>query len=224
MEYDVIETLRKRGHEVRVLGVHDDLTPIRPAIDEFKPHIVFNLMEAFAGVGAFDQNVVSYLELLRRAVHRLQPARADPGARQGAVEEAAGLPPHPGARLHRRAARPQADAAQAAALPADREVAVLRVVDRHLAGVGRRQRRAARTSACSSSTTRSARRRSSSSSSTAASSTSACSATSGCDVFPVWEMSFAKMPENTLAHRHRAGEVEHASTRRSTASTPARRR
>ena len=40
------------------------------------------------------------------------------------------------------------------------------------------------------------RRRSSSSSSTAASSTSACSATSGCRCFPVWEMSFAKMPEN----------------------------
>src|SRR4030095_50072 len=30
----------------------------------FKPHIVFNLMEAFAGVTTFDQNVVSYLELL----------------------------------------------------------------------------------------------------------------------------------------------------------------
>ena len=28
-------------------------------------------------------------------------------------------------------------------------------------------------------------------------------------VFPVWEMSFAQMPERTLAHRDRAGEVEH---------------
>jgi D-alanine-D-alanine ligase len=65
MEYDVIETLREMGHEVRVLGVHDDLAGIRPAAGFFEPHIVFNLREAFAGITTFDQNVVSYLELLR---------------------------------------------------------------------------------------------------------------------------------------------------------------
>jgi len=65
MEYDVIETLREQGHEVRVLGVHDDLAGIRPTAGFFEPHIVLNLLEAFAGVTTFDQNVVSYLELLR---------------------------------------------------------------------------------------------------------------------------------------------------------------
>src|SRR3989454_4536694 len=65
MEYDVIETLREQGHEVRVLGVHDDLAGIRPAAGFFEPHIILNLMEAFAGITTFDQNVVSYLELLR---------------------------------------------------------------------------------------------------------------------------------------------------------------
>ena len=65
MEYDVIETLRESGHEVRVLGVHDDLGRIRGTIEDFKPHIVFNLMEAFADITTYDQNVVSYLELLR---------------------------------------------------------------------------------------------------------------------------------------------------------------
>jgi D-alanine-D-alanine ligase len=65
MEYDVIETLREMGHTVRVLGIHDDLSGIRPTAEAFAPHIVFNLMEAFAGVTTFDQNVVSYLELLR---------------------------------------------------------------------------------------------------------------------------------------------------------------
>src|SRR5687768_6258351 len=65
MEWDVVTTLRKRGHELLVIGVHDDLTPIRRAIEEFRPTIVFNLMEAFADIGVFDQNVVSYLELLR---------------------------------------------------------------------------------------------------------------------------------------------------------------
>jgi len=65
MEYDVIETLREMGHEVRALGINDDLGGIRPTAGLFKPHVVFNLMEAFAGITTFDQNVVSYLELLR---------------------------------------------------------------------------------------------------------------------------------------------------------------
>jgi len=64
MEYDVIETLKEMGHEVRIRGVHDDLSGIRPTVASFSPHIVFNLLEAFAGVATFDQNVVSYLELL----------------------------------------------------------------------------------------------------------------------------------------------------------------
>jgi D-alanine-D-alanine ligase len=65
MEWDVVTALRNRGHEVLVIGVHDDLTPIRQSIDSFKPTIVFNMMEAFADIGVFDQNIVSYLELLR---------------------------------------------------------------------------------------------------------------------------------------------------------------
>ena len=65
MEWDVVSTLRKGGTQLRVIGVHDDLTPIRHNVEEFKPDIVFNLMEAFADIGVFDQNVVSYLELLR---------------------------------------------------------------------------------------------------------------------------------------------------------------
>jgi D-alanine-D-alanine ligase len=65
MEWDVVSTLRKSGHELQVIAADDDLTPIRHALEEFKPRIVFNLMEAFANIGVFDQNVVSYLELLR---------------------------------------------------------------------------------------------------------------------------------------------------------------
>lgn len=65
MEYDVVQTLKTLGHELRVIGVHDDLTPIRSSMDDFKPSITFNLMEAFDDVVVFDQNVVSYLELLK---------------------------------------------------------------------------------------------------------------------------------------------------------------
>lgn len=65
MGYDVVKTLRATGHEVRVLGVQDELRPIRNAIDEFKADVVFNLLEEFHGETAYDQNVASYLELVR---------------------------------------------------------------------------------------------------------------------------------------------------------------
>jgi D-alanine-D-alanine ligase len=64
-EYDVITTLNAMGHEVRTLGVHDDLGDIRRAATEWKPHIAFNLLEGFDDVAIFDQNVVSHLELLK---------------------------------------------------------------------------------------------------------------------------------------------------------------
>jgi D-alanine-D-alanine ligase len=65
-EYDVLKTLRDDlEHDVLTLGVKDELGPIRQANEEFKPHIAFNLLEAFHEIGTFDQNVVSYLELLR---------------------------------------------------------------------------------------------------------------------------------------------------------------
>ena len=64
-EFDVTSTLVDMGHDLHVLGLKDDLGLIRQAVDQFKPHIAFNLMEAFHEVGAFDMNVVSYLELLR---------------------------------------------------------------------------------------------------------------------------------------------------------------
>lgn len=64
-EYDVVTTLRKLGHEALPLGVKSDLGVIRTAVEEWRPHIAFNLLEEFDGVAVYDQNVVSYLELLR---------------------------------------------------------------------------------------------------------------------------------------------------------------
>jgi D-alanine-D-alanine ligase len=64
-EYDVVTTLRAAGHEVRPLGVHDELKPIRDDIEAWKPNVVFTLLEQFHGEAIYDQNVVSYLELLR---------------------------------------------------------------------------------------------------------------------------------------------------------------
>jgi D-alanine-D-alanine ligase len=64
-EYDVVTTLRTAGHEVRPLGVYDELKPIRDEIEGWKPHVVFILLEQFHGKVIYDQNVASYLELMR---------------------------------------------------------------------------------------------------------------------------------------------------------------
>lgn len=64
-EFDVVAGLRRLGHEVRKVGVRNDLKVIRDVAEEWRPHIAFNLLEEFDGVSVYDQNVVAYLELLR---------------------------------------------------------------------------------------------------------------------------------------------------------------
>jgi D-alanine-D-alanine ligase len=64
-EYDVLTGLRDLGHEAQPLGLYDDLAPLRHAIQDFKPHIAFNLLEEFRGEPMLDQNVVSFLELVQ---------------------------------------------------------------------------------------------------------------------------------------------------------------
>ncbi len=64
-EHDVREGLHSLGHEVVVVGLSDELAPLRKAIEELKPHVVFNLLEEFGGEAIFDAHVVGYLELQR---------------------------------------------------------------------------------------------------------------------------------------------------------------
>lgn len=63
-EYDVKMALHQLGHEVQIVGIEDDISPIRHAIEEWKPHIAFNMMEAFADNGALDYYIVSYLDMV----------------------------------------------------------------------------------------------------------------------------------------------------------------
>jgi D-alanine-D-alanine ligase len=65
MEFDVVHTLRVQGHEVLPVGVGNELGVIRKAIHDFQPTIAFNLLESFADVATWDQNVVAYLELMK---------------------------------------------------------------------------------------------------------------------------------------------------------------
>jgi D-alanine-D-alanine ligase len=64
-EIDVTEALRLLGHEVHELGVHDELRPLRAALEEFQPEVVFNLLEEFQNEVVYDQHVVAFLELMR---------------------------------------------------------------------------------------------------------------------------------------------------------------
>ncbi|GCC49349.1 hypothetical protein chiPu_0033660, partial [Chiloscyllium punctatum] len=64
-EYDVVSTLRTAGHEVRPLGVQEEIKPVRDAIEGFKPHIVFTLLEEFHYDVVYDQHIASYLELMK---------------------------------------------------------------------------------------------------------------------------------------------------------------
>jgi len=64
-ESDILGALGDLGHETKALGVRDAVTPIRLAIADWEPDIVFNLLDEFQGEAIYDQHVVAYLELLR---------------------------------------------------------------------------------------------------------------------------------------------------------------
>ncbi len=65
-ECHVYSTLVELGHHVRMLGIGDQLTDLRDTIRDWRPHVVFNLMEQFAGIVSYDYYVVAFLELLRQ--------------------------------------------------------------------------------------------------------------------------------------------------------------
>lgn len=62
MEYQVGDALAKRGHEVLLLGVHDDLRDMSQRLAAFKPDVVFNATEAFNQNAELDYLVPSLLE------------------------------------------------------------------------------------------------------------------------------------------------------------------
>ena len=65
-EYNVYSTLQNLGHEVRIVGIGDQLAELRELIQEWQPHVVFNLLEEFSGIAAYDHYVVAFLELMRQ--------------------------------------------------------------------------------------------------------------------------------------------------------------
>ena len=62
MEYQIAHALCERGHEIRLIGVRDDLQYLVRSLDEWKPDLVFNGAEAFKGNEALEYLLPGLLE------------------------------------------------------------------------------------------------------------------------------------------------------------------
>lgn len=62
-ERDVLAALAELGHETQYLAIFDDLDLLRQKVDAFQPDVIFNLADQFKNNRAFDQNIVSFLEM-----------------------------------------------------------------------------------------------------------------------------------------------------------------
>jgi D-alanine-D-alanine ligase len=60
---NVVRALKNLGHEVKMLGIHDDIRPLIQELEDDRPDLVFNLCEAFGNDREFEPHVVALLEL-----------------------------------------------------------------------------------------------------------------------------------------------------------------
>ena len=62
-EANVLAALRDLGHSTEHLAVFDDLNLLAQKLQGFEPDVIFNLADQFKNNRAFDQNIVSFLEM-----------------------------------------------------------------------------------------------------------------------------------------------------------------
>ena len=62
-EANVLAALAELGHSTEHLAIFDDLDLLRQKLQGFQPDIIFNLADQFKNNRAFDQNIVSFLEM-----------------------------------------------------------------------------------------------------------------------------------------------------------------
>jgi D-alanine-D-alanine ligase len=62
-EYDVAEALIENGHEVYLVGFHDNLRRLLDRLEDFEPDLVFNATESFMGKSRYDYGVTALLEM-----------------------------------------------------------------------------------------------------------------------------------------------------------------
>jgi D-alanine-D-alanine ligase len=62
-EANVLKALGELGHATEHLAIFDDLDLLRQKLQSFGPGLIFNLADQFKNNRAFDQNIVSFLEM-----------------------------------------------------------------------------------------------------------------------------------------------------------------
>ena len=62
MEYQIADALLKKGHDVFLVGVHDDVQPMIDRLEELKPHLVFNGAKNFHDNAHLDHLIPALLE------------------------------------------------------------------------------------------------------------------------------------------------------------------
>lgn len=63
-ELNVLEALRENGHEVNLVGIHDDVSILLEEVNQNKPDVVFNIMENFRRRTNLEGNAAWLLEML----------------------------------------------------------------------------------------------------------------------------------------------------------------
>jgi D-alanine-D-alanine ligase len=62
-EADILKALAELGHTTEHLAIFDDLDLLRQKAEAFRPDVIFNLADQFKNNRAFDQAIVSFLEM-----------------------------------------------------------------------------------------------------------------------------------------------------------------
>ncbi len=63
-EKDVFKAIKDLGHEVSLLGVYNDISPLFEEIKENPPDVIFNMMEVFNDQTHLEKNLASLLEIV----------------------------------------------------------------------------------------------------------------------------------------------------------------
>lgn len=62
-EYEVAGALMENGHEVHLIGFHDNLRRLLDRLEDFDPDFVFNATESYMGKARYDYAVTALLEM-----------------------------------------------------------------------------------------------------------------------------------------------------------------
>jgi len=61
---DIYLALKNNGHDVRLLGIRDNIRPLLDEVDENRPDVVFNVADVFSSKTSLDKNIAWLLEML----------------------------------------------------------------------------------------------------------------------------------------------------------------